>query len=197
MLLARGHSCIALRQTSKAKLMNPIKKRTGNQWISYLKSFKQSFKKENVLGLVLISAGVLGLYLIPKSPFPSQTQANDVPGIFHAEEINLPVATIHQADEYPVQQEKKINKPTRRVRLYGTSEAGQPLFFNINNFDKRLEYRLKIDGAPGVPVRKKKFEYTFSQAGTYDVQLEVSYRGETAVIHSEKVRIKDDWFAVK
>lgn len=156
----------------------------------------KSARYESSFVFLLIAIGIFGLYYIPKSPFAdrSPSSENRFSPRSPSEVAIMPPSTSKGSDSYAEEEQKQVTSK-RQLFIVGEKIAGQTIFFTIDSYDEQAAYQLELGNGETLEVDHKTVSYTYAEAGSYQLNLRVSYRGEEALIHSEQIQIKasDQW----
>ncbi|HHH49781.1 MAG TPA: hypothetical protein ENK52_02250 [Saprospiraceae bacterium] len=78
----------------------------------------------------------------------------------------------------------------KTVFIKGQREVNKTLVFVIDSFDKNAKYYINFGDGTKRQVKSKKVAYSYDEAGTYKVSLQVTYQGKSEKIFSENLKIK-------
>lgn len=78
----------------------------------------------------------------------------------------------------------------KTVFIKGHREVNKTLVFVIDSFDKNAKYMINFGDGTTRIANSKKIHYSYDEAGTYKVNLEVIYKGKSEKIFSENLKIK-------
>lgn len=142
------------------------------------------------LGLsLMILCGIIGLLycLANADSFFKKSEKDAIGNQFPSQPYQYAIAGISQANK----QEKAVATSAVRpfVHISGSTRAGQTLQFVLDDYYQGAEYKLRLGNGDVRQVQTNEMTYAYAQAGSYEVVLEVSYQGETAIAFSKILTI--------
>lgn len=146
------------------------------------------------LGLsLMILCGLIGLfYCIANANTIFKKSKKDALGVqFPSQPYQYAIAGISHTNlqEKAAASNKEVEHMQSFVNISGTPRAGETLQFLLDAYDQEAEYKLLLGNGDTRQVQTNQMAYTYAQAGSYEVILEVSYQGETAVAFSKILTI--------
>lgn len=152
-------------------------------------------KRDLFIALLFIFIGVSGLYFITQASSESdnpQMMHNPIykqeAQVMHAgSSPTSSPSTIHKASIVPT----KKRTPKSQLKIKGNMEAHEAISFTIDSYDQNATYALKLGNGVTKIVDRKTFEYTYPQSGSYQVELDVTFEGETQKLAKQKIQIME------
>ncbi|MEL6639461.1 MAG: PKD domain-containing protein [Bacteroidota bacterium] len=76
------------------------------------------------------------------------------------------------------------------VTIDGQTEAGQTLYFTIDSFHPEAAYDFQFGNGQQVRAEQREVAFAYERAGTYEVQLKVTFEGESQIAYSKFLTIR-------
>lgn len=75
------------------------------------------------------------------------------------------------------------------LTIRGMQEAGAKIQFEVKSFNSNAHYLIDFGNGEKKAVHHKKEQYTYRNAGDFNLKLYVTYNGKTKLAHSEIISI--------
>ncbi|MCB0651795.1 MAG: PKD domain-containing protein [Saprospiraceae bacterium] len=75
------------------------------------------------------------------------------------------------------------------LKIRGIQEVGAKMQFEVKSFNSNAHYLIDFGNGEKKAVHSKKEQYTYKDAGDFNLKLYVTYNGKTKLAHSEIISI--------
>ena len=86
-----------------------------------------------------------------------------------------------------------IHSKTSFVSIHGVNSVAAPITFSLLDYNKEAKYIFDFGNGMEKEIEDASFQYTFTQAGNYDLNLKISYQGKTKSIFSKTLTIEPNF----
>ncbi len=82
------------------------------------------------------------------------------------------------------------NLAEKVVQIEGLKHSGQPLQFTIDSFHPAATYEFNFGNGHTALATQHQVQYAYDRAGTYEVQLKVTFEGESKIAYTDILTIQ-------
>jgi len=165
----------------------------GNVNLSNIPEFEpdyspRSSETEKIIVVLLIALGIAGAFYTFNVGFKSSLSkaTSQFTRNMPIQGFNAGVLVVPKQND----KSKKITKQTQ-VHIVGEKEAHQDIEFTIDSYDEKADYDLIMGDGKVLHPSNKTVVYTYTNPGSYHIELKVNYNGKSEKIFAEDIRIME------